>query len=282
MYYVLAAIAAVAAGCEPATEPSPTPRASDPPVRIVSLSPELSRVLVELGVAPRVVAADSVSRALPSVFAAIDLGPPEAPDLARAAAMQPDFLFALESSPPRPAEDWQRAGAIVFAPRNANDVIHCIQQLGTLLGVDTRATAVVARMTREVSAVATARDGRERLTVAWLLARDPLVVVGGTGLLHELLELAGAENAFHDGEERTEVTAAELARRAPALLLDSTGHAAAPSAPIAPGIEHRTLPPELAALPALDLVGRVRQLHRILYPEATEERVREQRAHGRF
>jgi hypothetical protein len=93
--------------------------------------------------------------------------------------------------------------------------------------------------------------------------------VGATGLLHELLELAGGENAFHDRiGSRFEVTVEEIQDRSPDLVLVSTAReefAEKLKLPV------RRIPRELSRVPTLEPVVRLTALHEVLYPEGGEE-----------
>jgi vitamin B12 transport system substrate-binding protein len=262
---VLLALVALGCGQEPGPELASV---THPPSRIVSLTPELSRVLVELGAAPAIVAADGASRALPELAHAVDLGTLAEADVERALAAGPDVALALGTARATAFAAWlteRGVRAHVLSPRSVNEVDAAVQRLGRLLGRETRALASVARMARRVSQIATARDGRSRLRVVWILERDPLVVVGGVGLLHELLELAGAENAFHEPlEERARIELRELTESAPDLALDSS--AAGPRDHLPQGPKRVRVAPRLAEVPALDLPDRVHRLHAALYP----------------
>jgi vitamin B12 transport system substrate-binding protein len=264
------ALAALAPACEraqpaaPQSEPQPAE-----PALLLSLSPEVSRLLVELGLARDVVGADRASLELPELALAADLGP-RADDSARLApALRADRAIGLGDAHGRALADALEAEGVpttLLAPRSANEVVQAVHRLGDLLERPTRAAAVAARMTADVSQIAVRRDGRERLVAVWLLSRDPLRAVGGGGLLHELIELAGAENAFHGPLlEQVDTSASELASMKFDVLLDASGAAAARS----PGAGARTVavPPGLAQLPALDLVARVQALHALLYGE---------------
>ena len=250
-------------GCEP-IPPGP-PREPVPP-RIVSLGAELGRVLVEMGLGPGVVGVDSPSLEVPELARALDLGELAAPSVALARSLRPQLVLVL-AAPSEPGAEFAQAlgaegiPAHVFAPRDANEVIATIHRIGRLVGRELRAATVAARLAREVSAIATLRDGRHRSIAAWVLADDPLVVVGASGLLHELLELAGAENAFHAPQlDRLTITPAELAASRPEVVV-----AAAPVAAILAGARSVAIDPALAALPLLDLPARVRALHDALY-----------------
>jgi ABC-type Fe3+-hydroxamate transport system substrate-binding protein len=234
----------------------------------VSLGIELGALLVEMGLGPAVVGADSPSLAVPELAHAIDLGDPSAPSVELARRARPELVLVL-AAPSQPGAALARAleaegiAAHVLTPREPDEVIATIHRVGRLVDREIRATTVAARLTREVSAIATRRDGRQRLLAAWVLESTPLVVVGASGALHEILELAGAENAFHTpARERLTVTRAELAASAPDLMLAPPG-----ADPGLAGARIVVIDPALAALPLLDLRGRVQALHAALYPE---------------
>lgn len=263
IYHVLFVVVALA--CGPS---APEGRTDEPPLpRIVSVGPELGRVLVELGLGPRVVGVDSASHAIPELAHAFDLGNRDAlsDELARRA--RPNLVLVLaQASAPEAAFargfGAQQIPAYVLSPSDANEVIATVHRIGRLVGREQRATVVAARLTREVSEVAILRDGRTRLSAAWVIGRDSLVVVGGSGMLHELLELAGAENAFHTPmETRLDVTTAELSAREPDVVLSAPAFSVA-----VPGAKSVSVDPGLARLPVLDVPMRVRALHAALYP----------------
>jgi ABC-type Fe3+-hydroxamate transport system substrate-binding protein len=143
-------------------------------------------------------------------------------------------------------------------------VVAAIHRVGRLVGRELRATSLAAQLTAEVARIATERDGRHRTLAVWLVDGAPLTAVGGSGILHELLELAGAENAFHTPEDaRIAVDAAQIAARAPEIVIAPPDLAAQ-----VPGARTVSIDPRLAALPLLDLPARVEALHAVMYPDA--------------
>lgn len=236
-----------------------------------SLSRDLSEILVELGVGASVSAADSASLALPQLAGAVDLGPAGEGCLELAGSSRPDHAIVLGDPRGRAlAEALEQRGipTAVLDPRSSNEVLEAVHRLGALMHRETRAAAVAARIAGDVAEIAVRRDGRKRLVAAWLLERDPPVVVGATGLLHELLELAGAENAVHaTSGERVTLGAGVQMERTPEVWLDSTGDPSGARDPLLPaGVRLEPVPPELTRLPALDLVERVERLYALLYP----------------
>ena len=262
---------AAALGCGTDETPEEVPVAPpQPPPRILSLAPGVSERLVALGLAGAVVGADPASRALPELAESADLGALDADSLTLAVALRPELALFLADAPPPFASALEQRGirVYVFSPRTANDVLASVHRLGAIVGQETRAAALAARITGDVAAYATRRDGRVRLRVAWLLRREPPTVVGGTGLLHELLELAGAENAFHGPAaaptgEQLAIQPEELRGDDIDVVLDGSG---VRSPALASDARWLPVEPELARLPALDLEPRVARLYALLYP----------------
>ncbi len=137
--------------------------------------------------------------------------------------------------------------------------------MGELVAREGRARIEIAHIIHSVSSIAVRRDGRTRRNVAWVIDGEPLTVVGATGLLHELLELAGAENAFHDPSgSQFEVTPDEIRERSPDIVLLPAGQE---ELAIALGLPSRIVPLELSRVPTLEPVARLTALYEILYSD---------------
>jgi ABC-type hemin transport system substrate-binding protein len=239
--------------------------------RVLVCGESVARVVLALSAGRRVLGADSASRSLPGLGATADLGDAcsDAPVLAPSLAAE---VALLDGNAPGLAGQLGARGmqTRVLAPGDLNGVLSVYRELGSLLGADTRALALQAEMTRGISAIAARRHGRPRRRVAWLLeapdAGGQQVVVGGVGIQHELLELAGAENAFHaPSTPRHRVSGGELLAAAPELLLVATGATGLREPALAE--KTRRLPEALLRAPILDPLDRVRALYALLYPE---------------
>lgn len=263
----------VGLGAQCGEEPPAPPRAPEPQ-RVVACSPEVAQLLVELGAGGAIVAADSLSILEVPVGKALDLGPgcARAPDAAPAIAPALAILLGAGGDEALAAALAERGlETLVLGPRSANEVVAAHQRVAARLGIPTRSLRSVAHLTQEISAIATSRDGLPRLAVVWIVARDPLVAVGSGGMLHEILELAGANNAFHGGpEDRRDTRVDEVVASAPDLVLDSSG--SAEPLPLPRNLRVLRIVPDLATIPALDLAARVRALHAALYPDSPASR----------
>jgi ABC-type hemin transport system substrate-binding protein len=240
--------------------------------RVFICGREITRVVVALGAEPGVLGADTASRSFPTLSAAADLGKncSDAPALAE--SLDVDVVLLDDNDPELLAElEARRIRNRVFSPITLDEVVRDYHELGALLAVETRAMMLVGAITNGISAIAVRRDGRTRVSVAWILSpvpdRDSWDAVGSTGLMHELLELAGAENAFHGSVlPRHRVSTSELGDITLDLVLDSTGGTELRD--LRPGIEVRTAPAALTRQPILDPLARIEALHALLYPEA--------------
>lgn len=244
-------------------EPAPTPP------RIVSLDPELSRLLVALDLERALVGLDRASFRQLGLANPADVGDARRPDLEAVAALRPDFVFMLDApTRERVALELAKRGAEVprFDPKSANEIIQVIHEIGIATGRRAASRAVVRQLTDEISRIATARDGSFRRRVIWVLAWDPPVIVGDRGLLHEMLELAGGEMALHRLQgDRVETTLAEIAASDPDLILISAPRRA--PQPIELDAPLAVLPDGIDRLPTLALLERIRILHAAIYPD---------------
>jgi iron complex transport system substrate-binding protein len=247
---------AVVSGCEPAGP------------GLVVLSPDVARVLIDLELAGSVTGADDRSRTLPGLGQATSLGALDDRAADRVVGLEPDLVLGLAGELERGlAAELAARGVRVelFDPRSMDEVVGAIRRLGELVGRQERAYELTRRMLLDVTRTAVLRDGKPRLTIAWVIDRDPLTVVGGNGLLHQVLELAGAENVLH-GMNDSQVTLDEsgLAALRYDAIVDAAGGETPPAGDgTVPTLE---LAPDLAALPAFDVTRRVRILHELLYP----------------
>ena len=223
--------------------------------------------------APQVLGADTFSRSLSGFAASEDLGDDcsEVRGPARGERLDVILLDRHDTHRVRALEA-QGESVQVLVPTGIDEVLQIYSELGSRFGVRTRALGLKAEVGRKVSRIAQLRDSRTRLQVVWLLGPGSSPgtdeVVGGKGILHELLELAGAENAFHVSvADRNRVSADEIADAGVELLIH--GGRVVPPVTLPLVLELRVLGPELIRSPILHLAGRVGALYELLYPEGS-------------
>lgn len=207
-------------GAQPAQSP-PTPQ------RIVSLVPALTEVLFAIGAGSQVVAVSSFDdfpaavRTLPRVGALLD------PDTERILSLRPDLVVVYGSQSDLETQ-LRRPGIRTYSYRHGGirTIVETIRELGQVTGRDREAQRLTADLERRLDAVRAAVRGRPRPRVLLVFERQPktlreVYASGGRGFLHEILEIAGGQNAFADVDrESVQPTSETMLARAPDVILE--------------------------------------------------------------
>ena len=179
-------------------------------LRIVTLAPALSQMLVDLGLSDAIVGVAEHENAappgLPVVGNYIDVntelllstrpthvlmmvGPGGAP--ARLRNLAADGLFELHTFPfPLSVQD---IGRVLYDEAPAPGAA---PSLGEVLGMPEQAFALKMRMLRQLAGIRALTEPRDKPSVLLVLGTEPLVMASGPGTVHdELLGFAGALNA---------------------------------------------------------------------------------------
>ncbi len=212
-----------------AATPSPAPvSGASVPQRIISIAPNATEILFDLGAGDRLVGVctfcvypESI-KSLPRVGAYID------PDLERIAALQPDLLILRGSVESIENLCKSRGIAIYKDPTESlDDIFRTVAELGKLTQREVAADQIVERMRRELAAVRERVAGRPRprvlLTISRKLDAAESIYTGGKGsFVHELIELAGGANAFGDQDVRYPVVSGEsILARQPEVIIEA-------------------------------------------------------------
>jgi len=213
-------VVVLAAAC--AAEPVPVVPGE---VRILSLSPAVTEVLVALDARDELVGVDRYSLALPGVGDVPSLGALFSPDLERALELRPTLVFGVTGEHQRAFFDKLRAGGVrveTLSPYTLDEVLTSYERVAELIGRP-QAGIEMARRAREDLDSLRASVSDEVRSVAIVLERDPLYVVAGGSFVSELVEIAGGRNVFADlGAAYPVVSVEVLVERAPQVLIDTT------------------------------------------------------------
>jgi iron complex transport system substrate-binding protein len=225
------------------------------PRRIVSLVPSVTESLFAIGAGPQVVAVSSFDREPPEVERLPRVGALVDPDVERIISLTPDLVIVYGSQVDLRAQ-LERARIPTWPYRHAGlaDVVKTIEALGRTTGHVTEAARVTADIERQLAGVRARAAGRGRPGVLLVFGREPgtlrnIYASGGTGFLHDLVELAGGRNVFADvARESVQASTEVILTRRPDIVIelqpDATGPAAA-----------RDAPEVWSALPSVPAVG---------------------------
>jgi ABC-type hemin transport system substrate-binding protein len=185
VFCVAAALAAGAAGGPASAEA----------LRIVSLTPVGTSILLALGERDRLVAVDAASASLPGL-AALPVA-----DLATAAQYAPGVLIVPAADAEAARRAAPAANVVDASPHDFDEAWSVFVFVGAVLGREAEARRFVRETSRPLAELGAAAFGKRRPKVAAVLALDPLEVAGGHSFATDLIELAGGESATHGTEE---------------------------------------------------------------------------------
>lgn len=199
----------------------------EPARRVVSLVPSATLVLEALGARDRLVGRTDFDTAtwaaeLPSVGGGLE------PNLEAVVSLRPDLVirFAGEQDPATPArlDDLGIPHAAVRPDRIAG-ILESVRIVGQVVGRPAAADSLAHRLRAGLDSVGHAHEGRTSPRVAYVLGGTPPWVAGPGTYIHELIELAGAENVFAGlGSPYASVSPEEfVAREVDVILADQPG-----------------------------------------------------------
>jgi ABC-type Fe3+-hydroxamate transport system substrate-binding protein len=204
------------------------PAAETGELRVISLSPSATDIVVALGLRDALVGVDQYSHALPGIGDALpSLGGLFAPDLERALELAPTLVLGVRSENQAAFFAQLRARGVrvyeIDSSGSLESVLGTYGEIGRQLGREAEARALVARVREQLDEVRRSVAGLGRPSVALVVEREPLYVAAGGSFASALIEAAGGRNIFADlPSAYPQVSLELLAERAPDVLIDST------------------------------------------------------------
>jgi len=193
-------------------------------MRIVSLCPSNTELLFALGLGPHVVGVDDWSDWPEDVKALPRVGGDLNADLDRVQALRPDLVLASLSVPgmERNVEGLKERNLphLVLDPHSLDEVLADFLTVGQTCGVRTRAEQIVSDAHQRIEAVRRRRSARRVVRIYWEWWPKPLIAAGRLSWVHQMSQLVGGRNVFHDVDQPSRVvTDAEVIERDPQVLM---------------------------------------------------------------
>ena len=193
--------------------------------RVVSLVPAATEVIFAMGRGGRLVGRTTWDTHPDSASNVPNVGDGLRPNVEVVLATKPTLVVLYASADNRAAAGaFQQAGISVLAIKvdHIADFVRLTTQLGRLLAASDRARQVVDSVQSTLAKVRAAVADATRPTVVWPLYDAPVLVVGKGSYMNELLDNAGANNAFADMTlPSPEVNVEEIVKRNPDFLMTS-------------------------------------------------------------
>ncbi|HEY3358812.1 MAG TPA: helical backbone metal receptor [Polyangia bacterium] len=225
---MIAVCLALAGACR-ARDSQPQPaRPTEPPARIVALTPSLVEITFALGLGPRVVGVSSFANYPPEAAKLAKVGDFLQPSIERIASLRPDLVL-LDAVQVSPAAALRAAGirSLALPIESIEDVRRAIRAVGAATGAETRAAQLLRELDADLAAASVRAEGRPRPRVLFAVDRElgslrNLVCAGPSTYLDELIRRAGGDNVLADAKLRfLRVAPEEILARAPTVILDA-------------------------------------------------------------
>ncbi len=206
-------------------------------LRIVSLAPSNTEVIFALGLGDNLVGVTDYCDYPPEAEEKAKIGGFSTVDMEKVIEVAPDLVIATSMHQESVTPELERRGlkVITLAPETLADVIEGISEVGAATGTEEVASELVAQMQEQIGAVIKKVEPMlegDKPGVMYITWHDPIWTVGNGTLTHELIEIAGGENVFADGNGNMETDLETVVWRKPQVILASIGHGAAQDSPV--------------------------------------------------
>ena len=169
------------------------------PERIVSLAPNLTEILFELGLGDKIIAVSNDSDYPPQVAKIDKVGTFWKPSTEAILTMKPDLVITLWFEEQKSVADTLRGygyNTLVLSLQKLSDLPNAIKKIGIVTGTQEKAEHLSNDIENKINELKEKYKRNEKIKVLWVISDEPLRVAGRETFLNELLEAAGAENAI--------------------------------------------------------------------------------------
>lgn len=168
-------------------------------VKIVSLSPNLTEIIVKLNKTQNLVGRCSASDYIPEVKNIPIIGAFGIPDLEKLLSVHPDYVIASSLKDPSIQQIINKLGIkFLLLPDNTiENYYDAVKKLGEILDTKKMAQSEIDRVQK---GIAYCRKETEKIplskrpTVLWVVWDNPLITVGKKSFINDIIKLAGGSN----------------------------------------------------------------------------------------
>jgi iron complex transport system substrate-binding protein len=176
-----------------------TTEIQEKPGRIVSLAPNLTEILFELGLNQNIVAVTSDSDYPAEAANKQKVGTFWQPNTEAIIACKPDLVVALDFQQQKlVADTLNRLGykTLTLKREKIEELWIAIEQIGTATGCRRRADELTKLIKKQLKELQIKPSSADRVRILWIIQPEPLRIAGRNTFINELIELAGGENAI--------------------------------------------------------------------------------------
>lgn len=201
--------------------------AAQDPQRVVSLVPATTEMLFAMGAGGRLAGVGNYDSFPPEVDRLPRVGGLLDPDVERILSLKPDLVIVYETQTDLKRQ-LERAQVPIFSyvHRGLPDITQTIRALGARIGAKAAADAAAARVEQQLNEIKRQVAGRPRPKTLLVFGREQgtlrhVTASGGSGFLHDVLELAGGADALADlPRQSVDMSTEMILTRAPDVILE--------------------------------------------------------------
>ncbi len=201
------------------------------PERIVSLAPNLTEIICDLGMGERIVAVTDYCDYPPEIIKRPKVGGFSNPSLEMIVSLKPDLVFLTEDGNPKSVDDRLRKMGIktyIFRARRIKELSQAILDLGKALGAPRKAKLKAQWLERQLNRFEK-RDRKyfegEVKKAVFIVQPVPLIVAGKETIMDDAFEILGIANlGAAGGKGYPKYSIEEFIRLAPDALFFGKGN----------------------------------------------------------
>ena len=215
-------------GCE---SPSQERRPADYEARsIVSLSPNLTEILFDLGLGEQIVGVTIHCTQPPAAETKEKIGDFLNPNLEKIVSLDPDLIVAEHWPSSRTVPQLKKFGLHVFetiSPKSLQEISQTIREIGQIVNRSERAEDLVGEMQSRFQLIQERSQKLSHRPSVYVEIDLPSWTIGKNSFITEALEVCGFRNLFDDmGRPALEVSKEVIVSRNPDVILSFTVSAA--------------------------------------------------------
>lgn len=176
---------------------------SKPPNRIITLAPNLTELVFELGFGDKIVGNTAYcnypeeAKKIEKVADLLSI------NTERILSLKPDLIFITVEGNSK--SDYQKLldlGMNVFVsnPRNYNGIKKTLKDMSVILGVEKKADSIIIDWDSRINKVKATHENIVLNTAMFLVSTSPIFTVGKNSFVHEILTFAGLKNLAADSD----------------------------------------------------------------------------------
>jgi len=172
-----------------------------PATRIVTLAPNLTELVFDLGAGDRVLATVQFSNYPAEAKRIPRIGSSGSLNIETMLAYRPDLVLAWRSgNNPQQLSTIERLGIPVFRsePQTLADIPATLEKLGRLLGRERQANVLARRMRNGIEVLRSENAGRPIITGFYQIWDRPIYTINGRHIISDVMRLCGVRNVFAD------------------------------------------------------------------------------------